>query len=162
MMDMPAVDASDDTWDEFTDARSEVLVANLRDFIVERFTYKPRYVQQQVTSSYGTISARTKKFDLYFRLFARPDHICPRDCLVIARIGFKQRRSGHGSALVSYLLELAPTIGYRHVAIECANANSAAFAERLGFSPFENRRHWVGSVEVIRETLATRSLAHSC
>lgn len=161
MLDMPAIDASDEDWDDFTDARSEELVISLRDFIVERFLYKPRYVQQQVSSSFGTIAARTKKFDLYFRLFARPDHICPRDCLVIARIGFKQQRSGHGSALVSYLLELAPTIGYRHVAIECANANSAAFAERLGFSPFEKRRHWVGSIDAIRKALATRSLAHS-
>ncbi|WP_342248110.1 GNAT family N-acetyltransferase [Pseudomonas sp. OTU2001] len=161
MLNFPAVDASDDDWDEFTDARSEELVSNLRDFIVERFAYKPRYVQQQVSSSFGTVSAKTKKFDLYFRLFANPDHICPRDCLIIARIGFKQQRAGHGSALVRYLLELAPTIGYGHVAIECANANSAAFAERLGFSPFENRRHWVGSVDAVREALLTESLANS-
>lgn len=161
MLKLPPANASDDDWDEFTDARSVELVSNLCDFIAERFTYKPRYVQPQVSSSFGTISARTKKFDLYFRLFARPDHICPRECLVIARIGFKQQRAGHGRALVSYLLELAPTIGYRYIAIECANANSAAFAERLGFSPFENRRHWVGSVDAIREALSTESLAHS-
>lgn len=60
MLNFPAVDASDDDWDEFTDARSEELVSNLRDFIVERFAYKPRYVQQQVSSSFGTVSAKTK------------------------------------------------------------------------------------------------------
>jgi len=39
------------------------------------------------------------------------------------------------------------------LAVECANANSSAFAERLGFSPYDNRRRWVGSVDSIREAL---------
>lgn len=43
--------------------------------------------------------------------------------------------------------------GYRFLAIECANANSSAFAERLGFSVYDNRRHWVGSVDAIRKAL---------
>lgn len=43
--------------------------------------------------------------------------------------------------------------GYRFLAVECANANSSAFAERLGFSPYDNRRRWVGSVDAIREAL---------
>jgi hypothetical protein len=41
--------------------------------------------------------------------------------------------------------------GYRFLAVECANANSSAFAERLGFSPYDNRRRWVGSIDSIRE-----------
>lgn len=43
--------------------------------------------------------------------------------------------------------------GYRFLAVECANANSSAFAERLGFSPYDNRRLWVGSVDTTREAL---------
>jgi GNAT superfamily N-acetyltransferase len=158
MPELPVADASDDVWDDFIDARCEELVAYLREFILERFDYKPRYVQQQVSSSFGTAVSRTKQFDLYFRLFAKPDDIYPRDCLVIARIGFKQQRAGHGRALIEYLLKLAPKIGYGHIGIECANARSSAFAERLGFNPYESRRHWVGSVRAIRKALSERSL----
>lgn len=159
MLKHPAADASDDVWDDFTDARCEELVTHLSEFILRRFSYKPRYVRQQVSSSFGTVVSRTKQFDLYFRLFAMPDEIYPRDCLVIARIGFKQQRAGHGQALVEYLLSLAPKIGYRYIGIECANANSSAFAERLGFTPYESRRHWVGSVRTIRKAINEKSVA---
>ena len=131
----------------------------LSEFILGRFTYKPRYVQQQVSSSFGTVVSRTKQFDFYFRLFAKPDDIYPRDCLVIARIGFKQQRAGHGQALIEYLLKLAPKIGYRYIGIECANARSSAFAERLGFTPYDARRHWVGSVRAIRKIISEKSVA---
>lgn len=157
MPKLPAADASDDEWDDFTDARCDELVTYLSEFILGRFSYKSRYVQQQVSSSFGTVVSRTKQFDLYFRLFAKPDDIYPRDCLVIARIGFKQQRAGHGQALIEYLLKLAPKIGYRHIGIECANARSSAFAERLGFTPYDARRHWVGTVRGIRKAISEKS-----
>lgn len=153
MPQLPSTDACDDVWEDFAEEQRDYLIPHLREFLLKRFTYKPRYIQQRVTNSFGTISARTKQFDLYFRLFSQPDDICPRDCLVIARIGFKQQRAGHGRALIELLVELAPQFGYRFLAVECANANSSAFAERLGFSPYDNRRHWVGSVDTIREAL---------
>lgn len=153
MLALPTANASDDEWFEFAQSRAEDLLPHLRDFILERFTYKPRYVQQKVWRSFATVSARSRQFDLYFRLFGRPDDYCPRDTLVIARIMFEQQRAGHGRALVERLVELAPTFGYQHLLIECANAKESAFAERLGFTPFDNRRHWVGSVATIRQAL---------
>lgn len=153
MLTLPAIDACDDEWYEFAEARSEDLISHLRFFLLERFTYKPRYLQQRVWRSYATVSALTRQFDLYFRLFGRPDENCPRDTLVIARIGFEQQRVGHGRALVERLVGLAPKLGYRHLLIECANTKASAFAEGLGFTPFENRRHWVGSIDTIRQAL---------
>lgn len=123
MLIFPAADASDDEWFEFAQARAEDLLPYLREFILERFTYKPRYVQHKVWRSFATASARCKQFDLYFRLFARPDVHCPRETLVIARLMFEHQRAGHGRALVERLVELAPTLGYRYLLIECANAN---------------------------------------
>ena len=153
MMILPAADASDDEWHEFAEARSEDLKFHLRDFILERFTYKPRYIHQRVWRSFATVTALSRQFDLYFRLFGRPDENCPRETLEIARIMFKQQRVGHGRALVERLVELAPTLGYKHLLIESANTKASAFAERLGFTPFDNRRHWIGSVDTIREAL---------
>lgn len=40
MLKLPAADASDDEWHEFAEARSEDLRSNLREFTLERFTYK--------------------------------------------------------------------------------------------------------------------------
>ncbi|MEH6415541.1 GNAT family N-acetyltransferase [Pseudomonas sp. CGJS7] len=153
MLRLPAADASDHEWHEFAEARSEDLMSHLREFILERFIYKPRYIHQRVWRSSATVSALSRQFDLYFRLFGRPDENCPRETLEIARIMFKQQRVGHGRALVERLVELAPTVGYQHLLIECANAKASAFAERLGFTPFDNRRHWIGSVDAIRQAL---------
>ncbi|MFG0752894.1 GNAT family N-acetyltransferase [Pseudomonas sp. TYF_14] len=157
MLIFPTANASDDEWFEFAQARAEDLLPHLREFILERFTYKPRYVQQKVWRSFATGSARSKQFDLYFRLFARPDAHCPRETLVIARLMFEHQRAGHGRALVERLVELAPTLGYRHLFIECANAKASAFAERLGFTTYDNRRNWVASVDTLRESLVSQT-----
>lgn len=52
------------------------------------------------------------------------------------------------------LVELAPQFGYRYLAIESANANASAFAERLGFSPRDKGRHWIGTVDAVQEALS--------
>lgn len=157
-MDSPLpVDASDEEWREFAATSCEKLIPELKTFLLERFSYKPRYVQRRVWRTFGTVSALSKQFDIYIRMFIKPDSFWPRECLVLARIGFEQQRAGHGRALVARMVELAPVFGYRYLAIESANNNAAAFAQRLGFTPYENGRHWVGSVHTIREALG-RSL----
>lgn len=73
------------------------------------------------------------QFDISIRMFVKSNNYCPRECLVLARIGFTKERAGHGRALVQRLVELAPQFGYRYLAIESANANASTFAERLDF-----------------------------
>ena len=51
------------------------------------------------------------------------------------------------------LVELAPQLGYRYLAIESANAHASTFAERLGFSPRDNGRHWIGAVDDVQKVL---------
>lgn len=153
MPTLPAVDACDDEWHAFSAQRCDELIPYLAEFILDRFNYKARYVQQRLWRSFGTVSAFTRQYDLYFRMFLKPQEFWPRECLVLARIGFKQQRVGHGRALVELLVDLAPKFGYRYLAVECANANASAFAERLGFTPYENRRHWIGSVTAIQKAL---------
>lgn len=71
----------------------------------------------------------------------------------MARIGFTKERAGHGRGLVQRMVELASHFDYRYLAIKSANANASAFVERLGFSPRDNGRHWVGTVDAIQEAL---------
>jgi hypothetical protein len=107
MPTLPAVDAIDEEWKAFSALRYEELIPHIRRFFLDRFSYRPRYVQQRVWKTLGTVSALSKQFDLYLRLFAKPEAVCPRDCLVIVRIGFMQRRAGNSRALVELALQLA-------------------------------------------------------
>lgn len=150
---LPYADASDDVWQQFTIGRCAALLPHLNEYFLDRFSYKPKYVKQSLHSSFGTISAFTKQYDIYIRMFGRPDDFWPRERLVLARIGFKKQKAGHGRSLVTRLVELAPVLGYRHIGIECANANSSAFAERLGFTPYQQGRHWLAEVDTLRERL---------
>ncbi|WP_156485966.1 GNAT family N-acetyltransferase [Pseudomonas sp. ABFPK] len=99
------------------------------------------------------MSALSLQFDIYIRMFVKPNDYWPRECLVLARIGFTKERVGHARALVQRLMELAPQFGYRYLAIESANANASEFAERLGFSPRDNGRHWIGAVDDVQKAL---------
>lgn len=48
-------------------------------------------------------------------------------------------------------------LGCRHLLIECANAKASAFAERLDFTTYDNRRNWVASVDTLRESLVPQT-----
>lgn len=102
----------------------------------------------------STIKADTHKYDLYLRLFPRPEAGWPRETLVLARIGFQEERKGHGRRLLTLLTVLAPEIGYKHIAIEAANVNSSAFGRRFGLQPMDEReRNWIGSVVDVQRAL---------
>lgn len=150
---MPLLSASDDEWRAYSYQQSPALLAHLLDFILDRFSYKPRYISARLHSQFGTVTAFTKQYDLYLRLFGRPDEFWPRERLVLARITFLETRAGHGRALVRRLVELAPLLGYRYIGIESTNHNSSAFAQRLGFTPDEQRQNWIASTDTLRGTL---------
>ena len=161
MLTIPADGASDDEWYKYAQQSCDFLKTHLAGFLVEKFSYKPRYVKQMLSQSGSTISAFTRKYDLYFRVFVRPQDFWPRECVVLARLMFKEQRVGHGRDLLEMLVKLAPSLGYRFLAIECANKNAAAFGNRMGFTPYEDGRHWLGSISDIQQALAKRSLDSS-
>jgi GNAT superfamily N-acetyltransferase len=125
MPTLPPTEATDEGWRAFAEERCEELKPHVAEFILERFTYKPMYVQQRVWRTFATVSALSLQFDIYIRMFVKPNDYWPRECLVLARIGFTKERVGHGRALVQRLVELAPQFGYRYLAIEAANANAS-------------------------------------
>ena len=100
MPTLPPIEASDEEWRAFAEERCEELKPHVAEFILERFTYKPRYVQQRVWRTFATVSALSLQFDIYIRMFVKPNDYWPRECLVLARIGFTKERAGHGRALV--------------------------------------------------------------
>ncbi|MTI12132.1 GNAT family N-acetyltransferase [Sansalvadorimonas verongulae] len=112
----------------------------LNQYLMKRFQYKrkPAYISLQS----GLIAAKRKLFDLYLRWLPGETE-WGKDTLVIARIHFHQKRVGHGTSLLNFLIEQAPRCKYRQIAIEFANDNSAAFAKRYGFKNNAGTRDWI-------------------
>lgn len=141
---IPTQAASDEEWDEYARQSCELLKPHLAEYLPAQFSYKPRYVGQTLWRSGSTVSAFTRKYDLYFRVFVRPKDLWPRECIILARLMFKEQRAGHGRALLEVLVNLAPHLGYKFLAIECANDKAAAFGQRMGFDPYDSGQHWIG------------------
>ncbi|HGU9808038.1 TPA: GNAT family N-acetyltransferase [Enterobacter hormaechei] len=78
------------------------------------------------------IITHRKKFDIYLR-FGKYWVDENQKTITIARIGFHQQRSGHGTRLLRLLSEIAAQHGYKYIAIEQVNDNSERFALRYGF-----------------------------
>ncbi len=154
---IPLHSACEDEWRAFSDQQSSALAGHLCDFILERFSYKPRYIRAHLHSQFGTVTAFTKRYDLYIRLFGRPDELWPRERLVLARITFLEQRAGHGRTLVNRLVELAPLLGYRYIGIESTNDNSSAFAKRLGFTSCPQGCNWLADIDTLKERLESHA-----
>lgn len=151
----PDLSASDDDWHDYANCSGTHLVSELAPFLVKSFGYKERYVKQHLNLGLSaTVNAFTLKYDLYLRLFPRPEAGWPRETLVLARIGFKEERKGHGRRLLTLITGLASEIGYKHIAIESANENSSAFGRRFGLQPMDEREsNWIGSVVDVQRAL---------
>jgi AraC-like DNA-binding protein len=151
----PTLDAEEDAWDKYSEVSASHLELRLAPFLSQSFGYSDRWVKRHMNTGFGsTVNAFTLRYDLYFRLFPRIKTGWPRETLVIARIGFKEERKGHGRRLLKLITGLSPEIGYKHIAIESANENSSAFGKRFGLQPMDEReRNWIGSVVDVQRAL---------
>lgn len=91
---------------------------------------------------------RNSRIDLYLRI-RRAKSLFPPDCLIIARIGFRKERTGHGSHFVRFLAEIALKHAYKHIGIESTNEKSASFARKLGFHLIDGSNYAVSVEKLI-------------
>lgn len=155
-LNKPALNAHEDTWEEYADAACLYLKQKLSVFLQEQFGLTKPKVNRCLHIGLGsTVKADNPEYDydLYFRLFPNLEVGWPRETLVIARLYFIEQRKGHGRRLLDLLVQLAPEIGYKHIAIEAANENSSAFAKRFGFELANGKAGWLGSIENIEQAL---------
>lgn len=113
------------------------------DYLMKRFGYSRSLVY--LTPDNIVTTGRNSRIDLYLRI-RRIESLFPPDCLIIARIGFRKERIGHGSHFVGFLVEIASKYGFKHIGIESTNEKSRAFAEKLGFQSIDGSNYAV-SVE---------------
>jgi hypothetical protein len=151
----PPRNTPDDVWQKQAKDGAAHLMSKLAPFLMQDFGYSERWVKRYLNVGRGpTLNAYTLKYDLYFRLFPKPETGWPRETLVLARIGFKDERKGHGRRLLTLVTGLSSEIGYQHIGIECANENSKAFGRRFGLQPTDDRgSNWIGSVVDVQRAL---------
>ena len=116
----------------------EELRADIDSYLMERFKYRKSLVRLTVDNVINT--RRNSRVDLYLRI-RRVKSRFPPDSLIIARLSFSKERIGHGTHFLHFLTEVARKHSFNHIGIECANAKSSAFANKLGFYSIDGENY---------------------
>jgi GNAT superfamily N-acetyltransferase len=122
----------------------------LTSYLSKEF-YNSRKIANSVTGH--TVNALGDGYELYLRITPPPGGIWDADTLVIARIGFKAHRRGHGRKFINFLVECASILGYRKIGLECTNERSNAFGKKFGLQEHGAQNHLLGTVHEVARTL---------
>ena len=95
---------------EYEEIRTEI-----DTFLMQQFKYRLSLVY--LTPDNVVTTRRNSRVSLYLRI-RRKESLFPPGCFIIARIGFKKERIGHGSHFVRFLAGIALKYGFKHIAIE--------------------------------------------
>ncbi|GAB3517893.1 hypothetical protein [Photobacterium alginatilyticum] len=125
----------------------QLFCQDLNMYLMERFNYKTG----PATSNMFTIDASRKHFDLYLRFKPATD-MWTSDTIVIAKIGFKHTRVGHGTDLLKFIVKVSNKYQTNNIGIEGANDSLANFAKNMGFENFQDKQ-WIIDIERLRTIL---------
>ena len=130
----------------------------LEKFLRARFRYKT----QLTSKSLGpTIRVSRHSVELYLRF--KPKHYA-QDLdrpLVIAVMHFRQRKKGHGTALLNFLIDLADEFDLGTIVLESTNIASTSFAKKRGFIRYPAMRNtWQVSIDDLCAILISKKLRH--
>ncbi|MBL4656590.1 MAG: hypothetical protein JKX73_01220 [Flavobacteriales bacterium] len=119
----------------------EDFCGELNKYLQVNYSYKrpPAYANGN-----STIDARRSKFDLYFRF--KPEN---ENKLVIARMGFKEQKKGHGTRLLKFISAISKKYEIKYISIESVNKNSFEFGKKIGFSDLGNGNMKITSEDLI-------------
>lgn len=121
----------------------EAIRQEIDSYLMKRFKYRLPLLYLTFDNIIAT--RKNKRVDLYLRI-RKVESIFPPDCLIIARIGFRKERIGHGAHFVRSLTEIAMKYGFIHIGLESTNKKSSSFAEKLGFQSIDGS-NYMASVE---------------
>lgn len=135
----------------------------VRRFAIEKLGYSRPWVSSMQLSQKKPQTdvniAFSKSFDdLYLRFgkYAFANHK-DKKYIVVARIGFKNEKNGHGTALLKELCNFGEKFGYEYSQIECPNKNCQAFMKKLGFKdefylPIDQLKKSIQEYEPLKQT----------
>ncbi|EXS30075.1 acetyltransferase family protein [Acinetobacter sp. 742879] len=102
--------------------------------------------------------AFSKSFDdLYLRFGKYPfaDHK-DKKYIVVAHVGFKKQKNGHGTALLKELCIFGGKFGYEYLEVERPNQDCQAFMKKLGFKdefylPIDQLKKSIKEYELLKQ-----------
>lgn len=112
----------------------EEIRKDIDEYLMQRFKYRRSLIY--LTPDNIIVARRVTRINLYLRL-RRKESLFPPNCLIIARLGFRKERIGHGTHFISFLIEIALKYDFSHIGLESVNDKSKAFAEKLGFQSID-------------------------
>ena len=120
-------------------------------YLRERFRYKSRCAHAR----YPTVDVRRAAVTLYLRF--RVGDSWSVGSVVIAVIEFRKQRRGHGTALLSKLVEMSSTYGYQNIEIEQTGEDVSIqdFVRKFGFTNSFDKQNWTIPVSQLRNVLAS-------
>ncbi|MDH2597303.1 GNAT family N-acetyltransferase [Acinetobacter baumannii] len=111
----------------------------IRRFATKQFGYSRIRISstqliQKKPQANVTIALNKSLVDLYLR-FGKYGFADNKDkkYIVVARIGFKKLKNGHGTALLKELCIFGEKFGYEYLEVERPNPDCQAFMKKLGF-----------------------------
>ena len=122
-------------------------------FVRQRFAYKAPLANWNWGS---TVNVNRAKVHLYLRLCPPSRQLSggwPEKTLVIAAIQFREQRTGHGRALLEFLVHQAARFGYDKIGVEETHDgdNIQGFVKKYGMEPAHAdsdrpTAHWIAPV----------------
>lgn len=101
----------------------EAIRQEIDSYLMERFKYRIPLLYLTLDNIVAT--RKNKRVDLYLRI-RKVESIFPPDCLIIARIGFRKERVGHGTHFVQFLTEIAVKYGFKYIGLQSVNEKSSS------------------------------------
>ena len=128
----------------------------LEKFLRTRFKYKTQLTIKCLGSN---IAVSRHSVELYLRFKPKHySHVVDRP-IVIAKMYFSQRKKGHGTALLNFLIDLADEFDLGSVVLESTNTASTEFAKKRGFIRHPTMRNtWQVSIENLSSFLTSKNL----
>lgn len=145
--------------DVFQDKRED-LFPRFADEIDTFYRAQFRYKSQCSHPRFPTVGINRAAVDLYLRFNA--SEIGSGNTVVIARIGFRAQRRGHGTRLLAKLAEMADRYDVTSIGVEQTGPDPSIqnFVRKFGFQNHINHENWIASVDVLKERLASLMPLH--
>jgi GNAT superfamily N-acetyltransferase len=125
--------------------------ADIDAYCRQRYGFK----RQCIDARHPTVDVHRAAVNLYLRF--RVGDSWRVGSVVIAVIRFREKRRGHGTALLGKLVEMAPMYGYQNIEVEQTGSDISiqSFVRKFGFTNTFDERNWIVPVGQLRELLAS-------
>ncbi|GGP26817.1 hypothetical protein [Silvimonas amylolytica] len=145
---------------DYVEIKEENIVGlsnELKNYLLSVFGRKIKCSPNVVSNS---IEVSSPECALYLRVGGTSVN-WPKNTLVIARLGFKETRYGHGARLLRFFLETQGVHGCSYIGIESANEKAVAFGMKFGLACLPGYSDMLAaSIEVVREHLLAHGVMH--